>query len=291
MARSKSSRSPTNKPAKTRHPARLTAEGETPPDKNDPVLPAVNPVVDDHLTPKESLPFPIVAIGASAGGLEAFTSLLRDLPNDTGMAFVVIQHLSPTHASMLPEILTRSTSMPVAQVEDNMPVRPDHVYVIPPGKNLVFAQGLLQLGPRTEIRGQQRPIDHFMRALAEEHGHKSIGVVLSGTANDGTLGVAEIKAAGRRADGDDRERQALLRREVLVDDRIDGRQDGVITVRGGLALGRQTSRPGAPRLGGLAGRGFGRFAARHTFPRRRGVTAATRLAGINQPDARRQSSC
>src|SRR5262249_19466353 len=143
MARSKSSRSPASKPAKTRRPrpARLTTEGETAPDKDDPVLPAVNPVIDEHLTPKESLPFPIVAIGASAGGLDAFTGLLNTLPSDTGMAFVVIQHLSPTHASMLPEILTRSTTMPVAQVEDNMPVEPDHVYVIPPGKNLVFAQG------------------------------------------------------------------------------------------------------------------------------------------------------
>src|SRR5262249_39842856 len=162
----------------------------------DPVLPAVNPVVEEHLTPREGLPFPIVAIGASAGGLDAFTSLLNALPTDTGMSFVVIQHLSPTHASMLPEILTRSTSMPVSQVEDNMPVEPNHVYVIPPGKNLVFGQGLLQLGPRIEGRGQLRPIDHFMRALAEEHGHKAIGVVLSGTANDGSLGVQEIKAAG-----------------------------------------------------------------------------------------------
>jgi two-component system CheB/CheR fusion protein len=97
---------------------------------------------------------------------------------------------------MLPDILTRATKMAVAQVLDNMPVQPDHVYVIPPGKNLVFAKGRLELAPRTEIRGQQRPIDHFMRSLAEEHGHKAIGVVLSGTANDGSLGIQEIKAAG-----------------------------------------------------------------------------------------------
>ena len=169
---------------------------KTPSDRDDPVLPAVNPVVDDHLTPSDSLPFPIVAIGASAGGLEAFTTLLNALPLNTGMAFVVIQHLSPTHESLLCDILMRSTALPVAQVADKMPVQQDHVYVIPPGKNLVFGQGLLQLAPRSEIRGQQRPIDHFMRSLAEEHGHKSIGVVLSGTANDGSLGVQEIKAAG-----------------------------------------------------------------------------------------------
>src|SRR5262249_24314891 len=78
----------------------------------------------------------------------------------------------------------------------NMKVEPNHVYVIAPGKNLVFGDGMLQLAPRTEIRGQQRPIDHFMRSLAEEHGHKAIGVVLSGTGNDGSLGVQEIKAGG-----------------------------------------------------------------------------------------------
>ena len=158
MARSKSSKTPTT----SRSPPRPKASdlrppataAERAPDKSNPVLPAVNPAAANHLTPNESLPFPIVAIGASAGGLEAFTSLLSVLPTDTGMAFVVIQHLSPTHASMLPEILTRSTSMPVAQVEDNMRVEPNHVYVIPPGKDLVFGQGLLQLGPRD---GNPRP--------------------------------------------------------------------------------------------------------------------------------------
>ena len=185
-------------PAKTRKTGaspNQTTNGETAPDPADPVLPAVNPVVEDHLTPTESLPFPIVAIGASAGGLEAFTQLLNALPTDTGMAFVVVQHLSPTHESVLSDILDRATAMSVSAVSNNMPVQPNHVYVIPPGKNLVFGDGHLQLAPRTE-RGQHRPIDHFMRSLAEEHGHKSIGVVLSGTANDGSLGIQEIKAAG-----------------------------------------------------------------------------------------------
>ena len=198
MARRPSGKSKAAKPPPSRRRGAQSGDrpSETPPDKSDPILAGVNPAVDDHLTPKESLPFPIVAIGASAGGLEAFTVLLHALPTDTGMAFVVIQHLSPTHESMLPEILTRATSMPVAQVLDDTPVQPDHVYVIPPGKNLVFADGELRLSPRTEIRGVQRPIDHFMRALAEEHGHKAIGVVLSGTANDGSLGIQEIKAGG-----------------------------------------------------------------------------------------------
>jgi two-component system CheB/CheR fusion protein len=176
-------------------PHRSTPKTETPPDPSDPILPAVNPVVDDHLTPHGSLPFPIVAIGASAGGLEALTALLNTLPTDTGMAFVVVQHLSPTYTSVLSDILKRATAMPVATVSNNMPVEPNHVYVIPPGKTLVFGDGHLQLAPRSEA-GKHRPVDHFMRSLAEEHGHKSIGIVLSGTANDGSPGVQEIKAAG-----------------------------------------------------------------------------------------------
>ena len=160
------------------------------------VLPGVNPVVEDHATPSESLPFPIVAVGASAGGLEACNALLRAVPPDTGMAFVVVQHLSPTHESLLSEILQRSTKMPVAQVSDDMEVKKDHVYVIPPGKDLALSDGQLVLAPRFETRGSSRPIDHFMRSIAEEHGYKSIGIVLSGTANDGSLGIQEIKAAG-----------------------------------------------------------------------------------------------
>jgi two-component system CheB/CheR fusion protein len=139
--------------------------------------------------------FPIVAIGASAGGLDAFESLLRAVPPRTGMAFVVIQHLSPTHASMLSEILGRATEMAVTQVDKKARVEPNHVYVIPPNGNLVYANGALEVVPRAE-RGAQRPIDHFMRSLAEAHGHLAIGVVLSGTASDGALGVQEIKAVG-----------------------------------------------------------------------------------------------
>src|SRR5712671_4009546 len=133
--------------------------------KPEPILPGVNPAVEEHATPATSLPFPIVAVGASAGGLEAMNELLAGLPLDTGMAFVLVQHLSPMHTSMLSDILARATKLPVAQVEDNMQVEPDHVYVIPPGKTMVLADGLLQLSPRTEIRGQARPIDHFMRSL------------------------------------------------------------------------------------------------------------------------------
>ena len=164
--------------------------------KPEAVLPNVNPAGDNPGSPEKSPPFPIVAIGASAGGIEAFSALLRALPVDTGMAFVLIQHLSPVHESMLAEILARTTKMNVAEVRSDGRIEPDHVYVIPPNKNLVFASGRLELVPRTEKRGQSRPIDHFMRSLAEGHAYKAIGVVLSGTANDGTLGLEEIKAAG-----------------------------------------------------------------------------------------------
>src|SRR5262245_32490180 len=95
-------------------------------------------------------PFPVVGLGASAGGLEAFSELLRALPPDTGMAFVLIQHMDPTHQSMLSEILARSSKMPVGQVKNGVPVAPNNVYVIPPGTNMVLSDGVLRLSPRTE---------------------------------------------------------------------------------------------------------------------------------------------
>src|SRR5262249_57507531 len=97
---------------------------------------------------------------------------------------------------MLTEILSRATAMPVAEVQDQMPVEPNHVYIIPPGTNMLISGGVLQLSPRTETRGQHRPIDPFFRSLAEDQGHKAIGVILSGTATDGTLGLEAIKAEG-----------------------------------------------------------------------------------------------
>src|SRR5258706_619339 len=162
----------------------------------DPVWPAVNRAVPDPASPEASLPFPVVAVGASAGGIEAFQHFLAALAADTGMAFVLLLHLDPKHQSALAEILSRATSMPVREIENDVPVEANHVYVMPPGKNLVYSHGRLQLSPRTEVRGLHHPIDHFMRSLAEEQADKAIGVVLSGTGSDGTLGVQEIKAAG-----------------------------------------------------------------------------------------------
>ncbi len=140
--------------------------------------------------------FSIVGVGASAGGLEAFTQLLKALPSRTGMAYVLVQHLDPTHESALTEILAKTTEMPVSQVTDATPVEPNHVYVIPPNVDMIISQGILRLTARTETRGRHMPIDRFLRSLAEDQRSNAIGVILSGTASDGTLGLAAIKAEG-----------------------------------------------------------------------------------------------
>lgn len=145
---------------------------------------------------RPGLSFPVVAIGASAGGLEAFTALLKALPPQSGMAFVLIQHLEPKHASALTSLLSKTTAMPVVEVSDGIAAEPDHVYVIPPNKNMTIRKGILRLAPRSELYGLQRPIDDFSIALAEEQGSSAIGVVLSGTGSDGTYGLKAIKAAG-----------------------------------------------------------------------------------------------
>ena len=139
--------------------------------------------------------FPVVGVGASAGGLEALTQLLKALPGDTGMAFVIVQHLSPEHASSLTEILSRATKMPVSEVRDEPAVEPDHVYVIPPGRDMIISGGRLLLLPQ-ERNARHRGIDQFFRSLAEDSGHQAIAVVLSGSATDGTLGLEVIKAEG-----------------------------------------------------------------------------------------------
>jgi len=141
-------------------------------------------------------PFPIVGIAASAGGLEAFTQLLSHLPSDTGMAFVLIQHLAPDHKSLLSEILARTTQMPVNEVEDGVAVEPNQVYVIPPNTKMVICKGVLQLSPREKIYGKYMPGDAFFTSLAIDRGHKAIAVVLSGGDGDGSLGLNAIKAAG-----------------------------------------------------------------------------------------------
>jgi len=138
---------------------------------------------------------PIVGIGASAGGLETFTQLLTEIPCDTGMAFVLIQHLDPTHASFLTEALSKTTQMPVCEIEDGMKASPNSVYVIPPGSDVGILHGQFTLFPREKtIRKPHMAIDFFFRALAVDCRNQAIGVVLSGTATDGTEGLRAIKA-------------------------------------------------------------------------------------------------
>ncbi len=141
-------------------------------------------------------PFPVVGIGASAGGFEAFADLLRHLPEQPDMAFVLVQHLDPTHGSMLSDILSRTVSIPVSQVTDGMRVEKGHVYVIPANTDMEIQDGDLRLSARIMTRSQHMPIDHFFQSLAEERGHRAIGIILSGTASDGTEGCRAIKAAG-----------------------------------------------------------------------------------------------
>ena len=139
----------------------------------------------------------IVAIGASAGGIEALTDLMTHLPCDTGMAFVLVQHLDPKHHSILTELLARKTAIIVTEVTDGLAVKPNHVYVIPPNAMMSISGQTLHLSPREEPRGTHMSVDHFMRALAEHKGNRAIGVILSGSGTDGTLGMVGNSGARR----------------------------------------------------------------------------------------------
>jgi two-component system CheB/CheR fusion protein len=137
--------------------------------------------------------FPIVGIGASAGGLEALELFLANVPQDSGMAFVIVQHLDPTHKDIMVELLQRGTSMKVFQVKDRMRVKPDCVYVIPPNKDMSILHGVLHLLDPAAPRGMRLPIDFFFRSLAEDKQEHSVGVILSGMGSDGMLGARAIK--------------------------------------------------------------------------------------------------
>ncbi len=152
----------------------------------------VQPVAEE----RHKAGFPtVVGVGASAGGLEAFTELLSHLPADTDMAFVLIQHLDPKHKSHLTELLFKASKMPVAEVKGETRAEANHVYVIPPERNLSISDGVLLTPPRPDS-GRNMPIDSFFHALAADRGSKALGVILSGAASDGTLGLQAIKAAG-----------------------------------------------------------------------------------------------
>jgi chemotaxis methyl-accepting protein methylase/PAS domain-containing protein len=143
--------------------------------------------------PPKRVSFPIIGIGASAGGLEALEQFFKHVTVGTGMAFVIVQHLDPTHKGIMPELLQRATGMKVMQVKDRTRVRPDCVYVIPPNKDMSILHGVLHLLEPAAPRGLRLPIDFFLRSLAQDQQERSIGVILSGMGSDGTLGLRAIK--------------------------------------------------------------------------------------------------
>jgi len=142
------------------------------------------------------LPFPVVGMGASAGGLEAYTEFFNAMRPDSGMAFVLIQHLPPERDSMMVDILSKRTAMTVQQVEDGTPVEPDHVYVIRPGRTLTIQEGHLRLGEPLEQPGHRRPVDDFFRSLAEEQRERAICISMSGMGSNGSAGARSVKAVG-----------------------------------------------------------------------------------------------
>ncbi len=140
------------------------------------------------VAPNVSHRFPVVGIGASAGGLEAATSFFKELGSHLGMAYVLVLHLDPARESKVSEILARTTPIPVLQAKDGMRVEPDHIYVIPPNCEMTIDHWVLHLRDREAHRSANTTIDTFLRSLAVAHGSDAIGVILSGTASDGTLG-------------------------------------------------------------------------------------------------------
>src|SRR5215213_7125333 len=140
--------------------------------------------------------FPIVAIGASAGGVEAITEFLKNVPDNTGMSYIYIQHLDPNHESRLVEILSRVTKMQVQEAEEKLKLKPDHFYIIPPNREMAVEDGNLKLSIRPARPQNHSPINHFFLSLAENYKEKAVGILLSGNAPDGTLGLKAIKAEG-----------------------------------------------------------------------------------------------
>ena len=146
--------------------------------------------------PKETNDFPIVGLGASAGGLEALEAFFSNMPHDSGIGFVIIQHLSPRHKSVMASLLAKDTQMKVLEIINGMKVKPDHVYLNPPSKDVTLINGVLQLMDPVKTGGINLPIDNFFRSMAEEMGEKAICIILSGTATDGTLGLKAVKGEG-----------------------------------------------------------------------------------------------
>jgi two-component system CheB/CheR fusion protein len=182
----KKTRKPAAGPARTRRPALAKRHAAKPSSSSAPAKPV----------PEVTAPPLIVGIGASAGGLEAFSTVLRRLPGDANLAVVFVQHLAPQHESALVTLLSSQSALPVVQADEGMRVEANHVYVIPPNRQLVISDRALHVSPRPDDRSQYNPIDAFFVSLAWSAGSRAVGVVLSGTASDGAVGIREIKAAG-----------------------------------------------------------------------------------------------
>jgi len=152
---------------------------------------------NEHMLNDASAPlFPVIGIGSSAGGLEALEQFLKHVPESSGMAFVIVKHLDPTHKGIMVELLQRATRMPVLQVNDQLKIEADHVYFIPPNKDMSILHGELHLLDMFKPRGLRLPIDFFFRSMADDLQQHSIGVILSGMGSDGTFGLRAIKEKG-----------------------------------------------------------------------------------------------
>src|SRR3954463_13610559 len=152
--------------------------------------------IGPSVRPLDSAPTYVVGIGASAGGLEALEHFFDNVPTKTGMAFVVVQHLSPDFKSLMDEILARRTPLPISLVEDAMVVEPDHIYLIPPKKEMIISGGRLLLSERDREQELTLPIDVFFRSLAQDCGTRAVAIVLSGGGSDGSRGIRAIHEAG-----------------------------------------------------------------------------------------------
>ncbi|MEI7745507.1 MAG: chemotaxis protein CheB, partial [Chloroflexota bacterium] len=194
--------------ARTGEPAAGSSAAGEPPDAAPDSLPAPAPEASSAPVPTRAAPstvvrrrrpkppVPVVAIGASAGGLEALEAFFARVSAPCGLAFVVIQHLDPTHVGMLPEILGRATSLHTVEATAGMPVKADTVYVIPPNSDMAILNGRLQVLEPFAPRGLRLPIDFFFRSLAEDRGATAIGIILSGMGSDGTIGMRAIREKG-----------------------------------------------------------------------------------------------
>jgi len=193
------------------------------------------PASDEPVAAAEN--FPIVGIGASAGGLAAFEMFFSGMPTNSnpGMAFVLVQHLAPDHTSILTDLIRRYTRMQVFEVTDGMTVQPDCVYIIPPNRDMAFINGTLQLLEPAAPRGQRLPIDFFFRSLAKDQHERAIGVVLSGTGSDGTAGVRAIKGEGGM----------VVTHDAALAERVRKlRFHGLVVAEAGSAWARDVTGPG-----------------------------------------------